>query len=136
MSDRLCATVRRLRTAPNGEPITGSEAHVLLILASITTDWTHEARIAVETIAADMRLSKRRVQQILETLVKKGAVERVGHSVGGRTTNGDGIPNRYRICIAAGAETAPEAAEEPDKGATQFTLTPEGCNFRGGKGAI
>lgn len=122
MSDRLCAYVRRLRTAPNGEPISGSEAHALLLLASMANDWTGEARVAVELLADDMRLSERRVQQLLTSLIRKGVVERVGHSGGGRTKSGEGIPNRYRIRVAAEAEAAAQPADAPDKGEAHFTL--------------
>lgn len=77
MSERASRWARELTATPTGAPLTGQEAHLLLLLASYHSEvaesgyWPH-----VKQLAAALRVSDRRTQQVLDKLEAKGCITR------------------------------------------------------------
>ncbi len=74
MSFEALDYVYRLRVASNGEAITRDEKHLLLYLAHAHNSDSGAAWPSQETIAKDCMMSKRHVQDLFDSLERKGLV--------------------------------------------------------------
>lgn len=93
--------VKKLRTAPNGDPVTLTEKGVLWYLADSHNEEESAAWPSIPTIAADNNVSERRVREILSECVRKQIVWRDER----RRPNGSVASNHWRFTEIDGAQT-------------------------------
>ncbi len=128
LSNAATRFVIALKLAPNGERLTTAERLVLMVLACHLSEIAGTAWPAIETIAAECDLSESRTHEVIQSLVAKGALQRVGK--GGRHKTND--------FIITGLGKGPESQTESPKGPEVRTVagekgsgTPDGIEGKG-----